>query len=350
MSVVVPLYNSAQTMARCVDSLRAQTLADLEILLVDDGSTDETAALADACAQADPRIRVIRKQNGGPASARNAGIEAAKGQYIGFVDADDYVEAEMFASLLGAACAENADVVQCRCVTEKEGRQVREGGASAVRVLIGADVFFYFYAQKAVAGQTEGPADYDEAKIDCFSPYSCDKLYRRTCIGAVRYTEEMRTLEDIHFLFRLTKGARKAVFLDSYLYHRTVNADSVSNASTPAAIRKLLDALLVMERDEKPFAPEAWPHRYFLLVHLWLSAAYRYYASSERGTPEGGALLAEIRANLRRLKADPCWQYVDGNHKKLAFLLLRLRPAAGLVFSAYRRADRVRSRDRAKTV
>ena len=90
ISVIVPVYNSITTLERCVRSLCAQTFEDLEIILVDDGSTDGPGALCSALSREDARIRVIRKENGGVSSARNAGIEAAKGEYLMFADSDDY--------------------------------------------------------------------------------------------------------------------------------------------------------------------------------------------------------------------------------------------------------------------
>ena len=100
ISVIVPVYNRKETLERCVQSLRGQTYSDLEIILVDDGSTDGSGALCNALAREDVRIRVIHKENGGVSSARNAGMEAAKGEYLMFTDSDDYAEAQMAEKLL----------------------------------------------------------------------------------------------------------------------------------------------------------------------------------------------------------------------------------------------------------
>ena len=102
ISVIVPVYNIIPYLPRCVASLQKQTYPNLEILLVDDGSTDETPALCDQLAEGDPRIRVFHKKNGGPSSARNLGLEQAAGDYVGFVDSDDYVDADMYERLYGA--------------------------------------------------------------------------------------------------------------------------------------------------------------------------------------------------------------------------------------------------------
>lgn len=91
ISVIVPVYNIIPYLPRCVESLQKQTYPELEILLIDDGSTDDTPALCDRLAENDPRIRVFHKENGGPSSARNFGLTQAAGAYVGFVDSDDYV-------------------------------------------------------------------------------------------------------------------------------------------------------------------------------------------------------------------------------------------------------------------
>ena len=103
ISVVVPAYNAEQFLVRAVDSIRRQTMENIEILLVDDGSSDGTAALCRSLAAEDSRIRVLTRQNGGAAAARNTGIRAASGQYVCFVDADDYVESDFCENLLDAA-------------------------------------------------------------------------------------------------------------------------------------------------------------------------------------------------------------------------------------------------------
>lgn len=112
ISVVVPVYNVRDYLTRCVRSLQAQTYEQLEILLVDDGSTDGTGELCDALAKEDERIRVFHKPNGGSSSARNLGIEMATGSYLGFVDSDDYVDADMYEKLYQGICTYHTLVSQ----------------------------------------------------------------------------------------------------------------------------------------------------------------------------------------------------------------------------------------------
>ena len=113
ISVIVPVYNVEQYLEKCVNSIINQTYKNLEIILVDDESTDSSGELCDKLAGKDDRIIVIHKKNGGVSDARNYGIEKAKGNYIGFVDSDDFIDEEMYEKLYEVLIKEDADVVEC---------------------------------------------------------------------------------------------------------------------------------------------------------------------------------------------------------------------------------------------
>ena len=100
LSIIVPVYNTEPYLCRCIDSVINQTYRNLEIILVDDGSADGSGRICDAYAETDARVRVIHQKNGGQANARCAGIEVAKGKYLGFVDSDDWIACEMYENLL----------------------------------------------------------------------------------------------------------------------------------------------------------------------------------------------------------------------------------------------------------
>ena len=112
ISVIVPIYNTVEYLPRCVDSIRRQTYRNLEIILVDDGSTDNSGAMAEKFALEDKRVKAFHKENGGSSSARNLGIEKASGDFIGFVDSDDYIEPEMYERLLFAALSEKGRLLR----------------------------------------------------------------------------------------------------------------------------------------------------------------------------------------------------------------------------------------------
>ncbi len=122
ISVIVPVYRTEKFLNRCVDSILAQTYQELEILLIDDGSPDRCAEICDAYAQKDPRIKVLHKTNAGVSAARNSGLDLATGDYITFVDSDDYVEPDMYRAMMDVARQYNCDVVMCDCMKDYQGR------------------------------------------------------------------------------------------------------------------------------------------------------------------------------------------------------------------------------------
>ena len=110
VSVIVPVYNTEKYLKRCLDSILNQTLSDIEIIIVDDGSKEACALLCDQFAKLDSRIKVVHKQNAGLGFARNTGLNEANGEYVGFVDSDDYIEPMMYETLYAAAKNNGADI------------------------------------------------------------------------------------------------------------------------------------------------------------------------------------------------------------------------------------------------
>ncbi len=148
VSVIIPVYNGEATICRCIDSVLGQTLEDLEIIVVNDGSTDSTGEMLKSYGD---RINVITVENGGQGRARNIAMEKASGEYLGFVDADDTVEREMYEKMYEAAKAYNAQIVQCamKDITENNGTAVRSAFDEDVEITDRADyVFSYFYKIK----------------------------------------------------------------------------------------------------------------------------------------------------------------------------------------------------------
>ena len=133
ISVIVPVYNVENYLDKCLGSIASQTVTDLEVILVDDGSSDMSGMICDAWAKKDARFRVMHRQNNGVSSARNAALQAAKGDFIAFVDADDYINKDMFRLLLNAL-AEDADIAVCGFNTVEQGAAFSE----AVRRIVAA--------------------------------------------------------------------------------------------------------------------------------------------------------------------------------------------------------------------
>ena len=130
VSIIVPIYNVGKYLDDCINSILAQTFTDFELILVDDGSTDNSGAICDAFAKRDSRIKVIHKKNNGVVSARKDGILAAKGKYIGYVDGDDWIEKDMYEKLVCYMDKYDCDLVMCDIVHEDTARFLETGGTT----------------------------------------------------------------------------------------------------------------------------------------------------------------------------------------------------------------------------
>lgn len=143
VSVIVPMYNVETFLSQCVDSIRTQTLADIEIILVDDGSPDRSRYIAEEYARRDNRVRVVHRLNGGLGPARNSGLEIATGEFVGFVDSDDWIEPDMYEALYEAALMHGADIAFTGIKTVSYGvvTEVREQ-PMAGKVLMGSNEIY----------------------------------------------------------------------------------------------------------------------------------------------------------------------------------------------------------------
>ena len=139
ISVVVPVYNVEEYLDQCVESLVGQTYKNLEVILVDDGSPDNCPAMCDEWAERDNRIKVIHKENGGVSSARNAALDIASGDYIGFVDSDDWIEPDMYEILIKNAKKYDADISRCAGLFDYCDRSEEYNEVSSCTVYKGKD-------------------------------------------------------------------------------------------------------------------------------------------------------------------------------------------------------------------
>lgn len=224
VSVIVPAYNAEETLAQTLDSLVAQTLKEIEIIVVDDGSTDKTGEIISKYQKLYPgKVIKIQKGNEGVSKARNAGLEIAKGEYIGFADADDTVLPEMYEKMYQYAALKNADLVQCWRYDIKAGlKEIQKPGKYCVGTSI-------FETPEIISAQTF---------------FVWDKIFRREVISkyAVQFGD-FRYAEDFHFIFQFELYAKNIVELRAPLYCYYVRRIGAVTASFGDA---LLDASKAM--------------------------------------------------------------------------------------------------------
>ena len=214
ISVIVPVYKVGEYLPKCVGSIRNQTHSDLEIILVDDGSPDDCGAICDAFALQDPRIKVVHKENGGLSSARNAGIDASSGEYLAFVDGDDWIEPEMYAHLLERMIHYNVKLGCC-------GRYDVDGETGEKKVGL------CFRKEEKVSGEELVRRIFTWDNCDSSA---CDKLYHRSLFADHRYPMG-KVCEDVPVTYLIALKAGEAVLCDRPFYNYFHRAGSITMAS-----------------------------------------------------------------------------------------------------------------------
>lgn len=237
VSVVVPVYGVEKYLPRCLASLEAQTAFDrAEILLVDDGSVDASGQICDAFARRHANVRVIHKQNGGVSSARNAGLDAAVGAAIAFVDADDSLRPEALEIALNGL-ERGADAVFFRYVEGAEDELIARADAAQELWFEGEQVY------RAVLEHREGLME------------NVFKVLRADAARSARFPEDMCCGEDAVYLFNVLKRVRRALMPAQYLYFYCVRPGSIMRTLRP----EVLDQRVRAHDEVTRLTREAWP-------------------------------------------------------------------------------------------
>lgn len=235
VTVIVPLYNKAPHIDRCLASLQAQTLDDLRIIVVDDGSTDAGPETVARISAGDDRIQLIRQDNAGPASARNTGLAAATSEFVGFVDADDWVDPGMFEVLLKAARA--CDCVSARCAYSLD----REGETGSVRAPSGSGIDASRAEGDAPPLTIRGADLYKRlfAGPDIALMTACAAIYRLDTLRSelIRFDESLRHTEDALFSAEVYSLDLPIAVTDEALYHYRQGEESLSKRHDPDLYR-----------------------------------------------------------------------------------------------------------------
>ena len=214
ISVIVPVYNVEKYLARCVDSILAQTYENLEVILVDDGATDRSGLICDEFASKDSRVKVIHKKNGGLSSAWNAGLETAAGEYIAFVDSDDWIEPDAYAHMMQLMKKHQVKLV-CGGRYDVSGKTgERKVGLCPKR-------------EEVISGEELAGRIFLWAGCDSSA---CDKLYHRSLLEHFRYPEG-KVCEDVPVTYKIVLQAERVAMSDRPFYNYYHRAGSISMAS-----------------------------------------------------------------------------------------------------------------------
>ena len=302
ISVIVPVYNVAPYLERCVESLINQAYPCMEIILIDDGSTDNSGQIADVLANEYSNVIVIHQKNEGVSAARNAGLRRSTGDYIGFVDPDDFVDRDMYAYLYEQIQKHNADIAACTWVNEYEDN-------TPVSVLNGTNAIFS--AEEAVT-------------YDLFYGMfiTCNKLFsRKTCYN-VFYDEKVINGEDRIFDVQALLKAERVVYVNKPFYHYCHRTNSAGTKKfTPKddslikACIRIKDMVANRSRKLKNLADLQLVKAYMQLINMMDGEVDKY-------KPNGRVYLKALRKNILSTIKNP----VATNRLKLMLSVMCISP------------------------
>lgn len=315
VSVVIPVYNVSCYLPQCLESVILQTYRNLEILIIDDGSTDDSGSICDRYVKGDDRIRVFHTPNKGIASARNLGLENVNGQYISFVDSDDWMGPHAIETLLRAAKRTGSDIVDARYFVEYVGNTVNSTA--------GTKYSHTFQGEAIMTAFAEGWID----------NMVWNKLYRAECFTDVRFPVG-RTYEDVAVVWKLLKNpadhAGTVTALSDELFHYRIRKGSISNNWTPQNTRDSWIMYgtkfeILSDHPEKPLAECFRP-----IYRMWRS--YHGYSKEEK------AEVKELVLEMQAFSKKHFFTIMKGNYSaftKLTCLLSQSRSAPAMWIGYY---------------
>lgn len=263
ISVIVPVYNVELYLRKCLNSLVNQSLEQMEILVVNDGSNDGSQKILDEYTDKYPeKVISFVKENGGQASARNLALQHAKGEFVGFVDGDDWVDCKMFESMYEKAIEEDADIIICNTVDQFDDHEV-------------------FHRQSDVGKLRK-----------CGSV--CNKIFRRNLIGEVRFPTGL-WYEDLCFGVKLLLSTEKIAYCEDHFYHAVVRQGSTMNNNNA---RKNLDMLLIMDeiieftKDKGIYEELNYDLEYMVIEHILITSINRV---AEQKNTEKKEIIEQMR-------------------------------------------------------
>jgi len=226
ISVIVPVFNVERYLSKCLDSICAQTYRNLEIIIIDDGSTDKSPQICDEYAKQDERIKVIHKENGGLSSARNIGLDTMLGKYVTFVDSDDWIEANMCEELLNELVGYECDmVIGLQFDNYEDGKEMKQ-------------TWYISEYEREILSKKDAMLAYLKRKI---SGTSCGILYKKCIFQDIRFPIG-KQFEDQAIVFLVLKKTERIIIYNKYFYHYFHRANSITSVPFNAKKMHYLDA------------------------------------------------------------------------------------------------------------
>lgn len=236
ISVIVPVYNVEKYLNRCVESIVNQTYENLEIILVDDGSTDNCPEICEEWAEKDNRIKVVHKQNGGLSSARNAGMDIMHGEYVLFIDSDDYIDLKMAEEMYKKISKDDYDVCLCNSNSVDNDYNIIYTSQNKSVIFEGKDIIYNFLSA---------------AVFDSFSV--CDKMYKVSVLknNNLRFDETIKWGEDYPFNYHCFKVINKLISVENAYYYYLISREgSITYNVTYGSVNRWKNIKMVLEAEK----------------------------------------------------------------------------------------------------
>ena len=307
ISIIIPVFNVQAYLPKCLDSVLSQSYKNLEIILVDDGSTDESGKICDEYATRDIRIKVIHKQNSGVSAARNDALKIASGEYIGFVDSDDYIEDIMFEKLYTNLLHSNADVSICGFLFTDENGNNKPSYDREHVVLVQEK-------QDALRNMLLG---------NYYAGHLWNKLFRKSLLLGKTLDETVKVYEDMLFCVDVFMNIKNVVFDSSPMYHYVMRNDSAFNSSISEAHYTAFDACKKMSKILGAQGIDL--NDYISANAIWygISMLAKVYRNSQA---EAGMNVKKIHTQIRNFFSLKALKIMNSFKKKIFTVLCFISP------------------------
>lgn len=301
ISVIVPVYRVENFIHRCVDSVLGQTYADLEIILVDDGSPDGCPAICDEYAEKDSRVKVIHKPNGGLSDARNAALDVMTGQYVTFVDSDDYLAPDAIETLYDALIKTNADIAVGNMKGVNEAGEISD---------------FYTPAAEETVLTGEGTLS------TLNQPCAQNRLYKKDIFAELRYPKG-RLYEDVFIYHGILAQTKKIVLTGTTVYYYLIRSGSIMHGEYNIRFTDIIDAIKSRYEWLDSIGQRELANEARLFIYSRVAVAY---AHLDKNIPEHKKRLDEITAIYNECYAVLMKSPDIGAKQKVRLLLLKYCP------------------------
>lgn len=289
LSIIVPVYNTGIYLNKCVESILAQTYSNLELIIVDDGSELETASICDKIAAQDNRVVVRHTPNHGVSAARNLALDIARGTYVGFIDSDDWIEPNMFESLISAMQSTNSQIAMCDAVTKREGHPDEP---DTIPDLDKSCTFASSDINPAMLTRLAGSA------------WRC--VYRRNDMlekWHIRFPQGLKFSEDRIFNIRAMRAAQNIIYIKRPFYNRLIRKGSASFRFYPDMTNQIAHIRDVMISTVR----ETWGEPYVQQYELQIAGQIKYAVTNYTASYSNYTITRSVRA-LKELCNNPSIQ------------------------------------------